>query len=225
MGAFCRSASSKNLRRAWAQHPASVMEPCFRPGYTACRSPRRHLLERCRHRLTYRNYTASTVAAAGRDLITDFSDRDLIDLSQMDADIVHPYRQPFHFIGTAALDETAGALEYQVVSGTAYVYGDVNGDGAADFPIAQAKTASLKASDLKLTSTPLGGGPRWTFRLHWRFEQLQQTCSQSACSPDLEIDFKNFHRSLRNCRLMLIRESVGGQSLQPNTRSALDHLT
>lgn len=94
----------------------------------------------------------STVNVKGRDLITDFSaaEGDKIDLHFIDANAAAAGNQAFHFLGANAFDGTAGALDYQVVNGTATVYGDVDGDKVADFAIGVANTSALAASNFTL---------------------------------------------------------------------------
>ncbi len=77
----------------------------------------------------------STVASTGRDTIEDFSRkaRDKIDLSAIDANTLLKGNQAFSFIGTDAFHNKAGELRYETMSGQTYVYGDVDGDGVADF--------------------------------------------------------------------------------------------
>ncbi|WP_225205540.1 beta strand repeat-containing protein [Novosphingobium huizhouense] len=77
---------------------------------------------------------ADSNAAAGIDHITDYSRKngDRIDLSQIDANTNLAGDQAFFFIGTAGF-YAAGQLRYANVSGHTEVYGDVNGDGVADF--------------------------------------------------------------------------------------------
>ena len=69
------------------------------------------------------------------DRILDFASGDQIDLADIDADTGLAENQSFNFIGTGAFTNTAGELRYQQVSGNTFVYGDTNGDGAADFAI------------------------------------------------------------------------------------------
>lgn len=79
----------------------------------------------------------STVAAAGRDTIFDFSRKegDRIDLKGIDASTTAGGNQAFSFIGADTFSKTAGELRYERKDGGTYVYGDVNGDGKADFSI------------------------------------------------------------------------------------------
>ncbi len=78
----------------------------------------------------------STVTAAGRDTIGDFSELegDLIDLAALDADTGIAGDQAFTFIGAAAFSG-AGQLRAVTGGGFTVVSGDVNGDGAADFAL------------------------------------------------------------------------------------------
>jgi serralysin len=78
--------------------------------------------------------TESTVATSGRDTIFDFSasQGDKIDLSGIDANTGVSGNQAFLFRGTAAFTATAGEIRYVKGSSDTYIYGDVNGDKAAD---------------------------------------------------------------------------------------------
>ena len=89
---------------------------------------------------------------ASFDRITDFShaDGDLIDLSAMDANKAAAGDQAFAFLGTGDFTHHAGELRYGVDSAGAHVYGDVNGDGVADFHILVAGLTTLLASDFIL---------------------------------------------------------------------------
>lgn len=70
------------------------------------------------------------------DVLTDFvSGTDRIDLSAIDANAATVGDDAFSFLGTGAFTRQAGQLRYEVVGGRAYIYGDVNGDGGADFQI------------------------------------------------------------------------------------------
>ncbi len=95
--------------------------------------------------------SAKTATAA--DTITDFhfGGADLIDLSQMDANTLNGAGDDgFAFIGTAAFSNTAGELRYQLDAADAYVLGDVNGDGKADFFIHLAGINALSQADFIL---------------------------------------------------------------------------
>jgi Ca2+-binding RTX toxin-like protein len=71
------------------------------------------------------------------DSISDFSqlDGDRIALDQVDSNSLLGGDQAFAFIGTASFTNSAGQLRYEITGGNTYVYGDVNGDGVADFMI------------------------------------------------------------------------------------------
>jgi Ca2+-binding RTX toxin-like protein len=92
----------------------------------------------------------SSPAAGQHDLITDFmSGVDHIDLSAIDAISSTPAHDAFHFIGTAAFDGTAGALDYSydAARGVTVLQGDTNGDRVADFAIDLTGNISLSVSD------------------------------------------------------------------------------
>ncbi len=71
-------------------------------------------------------------------------------LSLIDADTGTGGNQAFAFIGSGAFTNVAGQLRYAKQSGTTYVEGDTDGDGAADFVIALTGTLNLVASDFVL---------------------------------------------------------------------------
>jgi Ca2+-binding RTX toxin-like protein len=85
------------------------------------------------------------------DLITDFhSGIDKLDLSGIDANSGLGGNQAFTFMGAGAFDNHAAELIYQVLGGSAFVRGDVNGDGVADFTIKLQSVSSLAATDFHL---------------------------------------------------------------------------
>ncbi|MCR6502185.1 cadherin domain-containing protein [Shinella sp. CPCC 101442] len=79
----------------------------------------------------------STRSPTGRDVIYDFDGKagDRIDLSRIDAKLAATANDAFSFIGTDAFSKKAGELRYDKTSSDTYLYGDVNGDGKADFSI------------------------------------------------------------------------------------------
>lgn len=86
------------------------------------------------------------------DVIVGFSHSqgDHLDLSAVDAISGTSTNEAFSYIGTAAFTHHAGELHYQVVNGSSYVSGDLNGDGVADFTIELLNVKSLVAADLVL---------------------------------------------------------------------------
>ena len=86
------------------------------------------------------------------DAITDFSHAqgDRIDLSAIDANSGAAGDQAFSFIGAVAFAHHAGELRADTVAGVTSVYGDVNGDGTADFQIRLSGTIVLVAADFAL---------------------------------------------------------------------------
>ena len=93
----------------------------------------------------------STVGAAGRDTIQDFTTGDRIDLSAIDANgEVRTGDTAFSF-GTGGF--TGHVAELRVVAlsnGYQAVYGDTNGDKTADFAIVVLSDHTLTAADFTL---------------------------------------------------------------------------
>jgi len=85
------------------------------------------------------------------DRITDFSqgDSDRISLAGMDA-VTGGTDDAFAFIGTAAFSHVAGQLRYDNAGGVTTIYGDMDGDGIADFAIGLNNAVALVAADFIL---------------------------------------------------------------------------
>ena len=85
------------------------------------------------------------------DTILDFSraDGDMIDLSAMDA-VEGGGDDAFSFIGTSAFSGTAGELRYFADPDGAFLAGDTDGDGAADFFIRVDGVSDLSQADFVL---------------------------------------------------------------------------
>ncbi len=100
----------------------------------------------------YASLLDSTVAASGRDTITDFSSAagDKIDLHLLDAMSNIAGDQAFTFIGTNAFSGAAGELRYAASGSNTVISGDVNGDAKADFSILLSGSHSLSGSDFIL---------------------------------------------------------------------------
>lgn len=94
----------------------------------------------------------STAAAAGRDLITDFSRKqeDLLDLSDMDARAATMADDAFTYIGATKFTGAAGQLNIAFKNGNTFVQGDVDGNGVVDFAIELTGKINLTASDFVL---------------------------------------------------------------------------
>lgn len=103
-------------------------------------------------RFVFSALSDSTLQSAGRDTITDFTpgQRDLIDLSAIDASTRAAGNQAFRYIGDAAFTGAAGELSARLVSGGTLISGDVNGDKIADFAILLDDRLSLGADSFIL---------------------------------------------------------------------------
>lgn len=102
-------------------------------------------------------FTSIADAPIGRsaDTITDFrrGQGDLIDLSGIDAVAGGPANEAFSFLGTGAFTGHAGELRVvasPAAGGLSTVYGDVTGDGVADFMIQVVSAQPLNAADFVL---------------------------------------------------------------------------
>ena len=102
----------------------------------------------------------SSAATGQHDLITDFTQGvDHIDISGIDAISSTPAHDAFHFLGGAALDGSAGALDYYYDSahGVTVLQGDTNGDGTADFAIDLTGNIALGVGDFTGSVTAAAG--------------------------------------------------------------------
>lgn len=101
---------------------------------------------------TFRMIEDTTVSSSGRDIILDFArtQGDKIDLSAIDADLTTTGDQAFTLIGSAAFSNAAGELRYQFQGLQAFVSGDIDGDGAADFTVVLDRTLTMLATDFVL---------------------------------------------------------------------------
>jgi Ca2+-binding RTX toxin-like protein len=95
-----------------------------------------------------RKQSGSEIGA--RDVIKDFADGDLIDLSRIDAVGGKNGDQSFTFIGEASFSGEAGELAVRIGSGSTKVLADINGDGHADFAIRLVGEIALDADDFVL---------------------------------------------------------------------------
>jgi len=97
------------------------------------------------------NAVSESPAGSGRDTITDFSssERDRIDVSDIDADTTVGGNQAFTFID-GRFTGTAGELRAAPSGSNRLVQGDTNGDGNADFSILVQNVSALSAADFIL---------------------------------------------------------------------------
>lgn len=88
-----------------------------------------------------------TPRGTGHDVITDFEDGlDRLHLAGIDADTTSVGNQAFDFIGSDVFSGTAGELRYGYHS----IFGDVDGDGNADFQIEIGSGLTLTTDDFIL---------------------------------------------------------------------------
>lgn len=103
-------------------------------------------------RFIFKSETELGKARTGTDTIHDFSRKqgDKIDLTGIDANKKFDGNQAFTFIETDKFHRTAGELRYQASGEDTYVYGDINGDGGADFVIKVKGIISFTKGDFLL---------------------------------------------------------------------------
>ncbi len=91
--------------------------------------------------------TSESGLGSSRDVIHDFNsaEGDKIDLRAIDADTIAAGNQVFSFIGTGSFTHHARELRAKAYGTDLIVFGDVNGDGVADFSIQIKNLASLTA--------------------------------------------------------------------------------
>ena len=118
------------------------------------RRPRRRQPDRRRrrrHLLLPELSSSRRKKASGRDTILDFdrAEGDEIDLTAIDAKKGNG-NQEFEFIGKKGFHDKKGELRYKVKDGDAYVEGDTDGNGKADFAIVIDGVSKLKEADFEL---------------------------------------------------------------------------
>lgn len=103
-------------------------------------------------RFVFRSVKELGTSTTATDTIFDFSqkDKDVIDLAAIDANLKKSGDQAFSFIGTAKFSNTAGELRYEKTKADTYVYGDIDGNGKADFVLHIDAAINLKAGDFIL---------------------------------------------------------------------------
>jgi Ca2+-binding RTX toxin-like protein len=100
----------------------------------------------------FRALEDSTPGARGRDTILDFSrkQKDKIDLRAIDAKDGTGRNDAFKFVGEADFSGKSGELRVAKVGASTFVYGDVDGNGKADFAIKLDGTFNLGKADFLL---------------------------------------------------------------------------
>jgi Ca2+-binding RTX toxin-like protein len=100
----------------------------------------------------YLSISDSTVKAKGRDTIFDFdrADGDKINLDAIDANTKLANNQDFSFISGRDFSGKAGQLRFERNGDETYLFGDVNGDGKADFSILFDDGLKFRAGDFLL---------------------------------------------------------------------------
>lgn len=99
----------------------------------------------------YRSILDSKIAAAERDVISDFQQgSDVLDLAGIDAVPSTVFDNAFNFIGEAAFTGNPGQLRYRAVNGNTLVEADVDGDTNADFAVLLTGAFVLAANDFVL---------------------------------------------------------------------------
>jgi Ca2+-binding RTX toxin-like protein len=100
------------------------------------------------------NFASDYPRTGGMDVIADFTrvEGDIIRLHSIDANTTnaHGTNDVFRFIGEQAFSKRAGELKVDYRNGDAFVSGDVNGDGVADFLIRMVGAKNLTAADFIL---------------------------------------------------------------------------
>lgn len=103
-------------------------------------------------RFVFRSAKELGTSKTATDTIFDFlqKEKDLIDVTAIDASLKKAGDQAFTFIGAGKFSNTAGELRYEKAKADTYVYGDINGDGKADFVLHIDAALTLRAGDFLL---------------------------------------------------------------------------
>ena len=92
----------------------------------------------------------NTKAEANGDVITDFTNADLIDLSGIDADSTTGGNQAFTLLAEGGFNGVAGELRIIEKSAKTVVAGDLDGDGSAEFRMTLLGASGLDSGDFLL---------------------------------------------------------------------------
>ncbi|WP_421590347.1 M10 family metallopeptidase C-terminal domain-containing protein [Shinella sp. M27] len=103
-------------------------------------------------RFVFRSVKELGTSKTVTDTLFDFSqkEKDLIDFTAIDANLNKAGDQAFNFIGAAKFSNAAGELRYEKTKADTYVYGDIDGNGKADFVLHIDVALNLKTDDFLL---------------------------------------------------------------------------
>ena len=98
------------------------------------------------------DFSGATPSTADRILDFSHAQGDRIDLKLVDANSTNgsSTNEAFSWTGTDSFHQKPGELRYQQINGNTYIFGDVNGDGSADFCIQLGGLHALGAGDFLL---------------------------------------------------------------------------
>jgi serralysin len=92
--------------------------------------------------------TGDAGTGSNADTVMDFvRGADKIDFTNLDANQATAAHNAFSFIGTSAFHNVAGEVRYDVTSGSAHIFADVDGNGTADMEIILTNIATLATTD------------------------------------------------------------------------------
>ncbi|MCJ8054194.1 M10 family metallopeptidase C-terminal domain-containing protein [Shinella curvata] len=100
----------------------------------------------------FKSKTDLTTSKTATDTIFDFSQsqKDIIDLSAIDANTTKSGNQAFTFIKSDGFHGKAGELRYEKKASDTYVYGDTDGDGKTNFVLHFDDALTLTKADFLL---------------------------------------------------------------------------
>lgn len=100
----------------------------------------------------YLRADSSQHGSSTRDMITDFHQNDFIDLSAIDADSDKDGVQSFSWMGTRSFSAAPGQLRIEYGrSGSAFLQGDIDGNGRVDFEVEMLGISDFSRSNLILS--------------------------------------------------------------------------